>query len=99
MDRVINSVFGSLKAGENQRIQNSMNSSTAIAEGYERQKREHHLKSKRSWLQSNGTIKNLEHFFMLAMPDCSFSRMLKSMEEKLANVYICEFMKVEALSL
>ena len=62
MDRVINSVFGSLKAGENQRIQNSMNSSTAIAEGYERQKREHHLKSKRSWLQSNGTIKNLEHF-------------------------------------
>ena len=32
------------------------------------------------------------------MPNCGFSRMLKAMEEKLSNVVIGEFVKVEAIS-
>ena len=43
-------------------------------------------------------MNNLEHFFKSAMPNCGFSRMLKAMEEKLSNVVIGEFVKVEAIS-
>ena len=90
--------FGSLKAGEIKRIQDSATSCIVVAEGIEQQKREHNLKSKRSWLQSDSTMNNLELFFKSAMPNCGFSRMLKGMEEKLSNGVIGEFVKVEAIS-
>ena len=48
--------YGSLKVGEIERIQLSVKSSDVIAEGHEQNKREHHLKAKRSWLQSNSTL-------------------------------------------
>ena len=75
--------FGSLEVGEIERIQLSVKSSDVIAEGHEQNRREHHLKAKRSWLQSDSTLQNMECFFLSAMPNSGFSQSLKSME----NVY------------
>ena len=72
--------YGSLKVGEIERIQLSVKSSDVIAEGHEQNKREHHLKAKRSWLQSDLTLQNMECFFLSAMPNSGFSKSLKSME-------------------
>ena len=83
--------FGSLKAGENQRMYDSVTKCIVVAEGAEQQKREHHLKLKRSWIQSDTTMNNMEVFFRCAMPNSGFSRMLNAMEEKLSNAAIGEF--------
>ena len=53
------------------------------AEGHEQSKREHHLKSKRSWLQSDMILFNMECFFLMAMSDCGYSLTLRAMEEEL----------------
>ena len=70
----------SLKIGEIERIQLSVKSSDVIAEGHEQIKREHYLKAKRSWLQSDSMLQNMERFFLSAMPNSGFSKSLKSME-------------------
>ena len=75
--------FGSLKVGEVERIQLSVKSSDVIAEGHEQNRREHHLKAKRSWLPSDSTLQNMECFFLSAMPNSGFSQFLKSMENDL----------------
>ena len=75
--------FGSLIVGEITRVQKSIEECAVTAEGYEQSKREHHLKSKRSWLQSDAIIFNMECFFLTAMPDCGYSVTLKAMEEVL----------------
>ena len=75
--------FGSLKVGEIERIQLSVKSSDVIAEGHEQNKRVHHLKVKRSWLQSDATLQNMEYFFLSATPNSGFSQSLKSMENVL----------------
>ena len=90
--------FGSLKAGENQRMYDSVTKCIVVAEGAEQQKREHHLKLKRSWIQSDTTMNNMEVFFRCAMPNSGFSRMLNAMEEKLSNAAIGDFVKVEAIT-
>ena len=86
--------FGSLKVGEIERIQLSVRSSDVIAEGHEQNKREHHLKAKRSWLQSDWTLQNMECFFLSAMPNSGFSQSIKSMENVL-NEDTSNFVKFE----
>ena len=69
--------IGSLIVGEIERIQLSVKSSDVIAEGHEQNKREHHLKAKRSWLQSDSTLQNMECFFLSAMPNSGFSQSIR----------------------
>ena len=86
--------IGSLIVGEIERIQLSVKSSDVIAVGHEQNKREHHLKAKRSWLQSDSTLQNMECFFLSAMPNSGFSQSIKSMENVL-NEDTSNFVKFE----
>ena len=61
--------IGSLNVGEIVTIQLSVKSSDVIAEGHEQNKREHHLKAKRSWFKSDSTLQNMKYFFLSAMPN------------------------------
>ena len=71
--------YGSLKAGEVERIQLSVSISSVIAESDQQNKSEEHLKNKRSIGQSDRITVALECFFRKALPGSSFSKMLESM--------------------
>ena len=90
--------FGSLKVGEIERIQLSVKSSDVIAEGHEQNRREHHLKAKRSWLQSDSTLQNMECFFLSAMPNSGFSQSLKSMENEEDKFLEIFFLQTSSIS-
>ena len=68
--------YGSLKAGEVERIQLSVSTSSVIAESDLQNKSEEHSKNKRSIGQSDRITVALERFFRKALPGSSFSKML-----------------------
>ena len=71
--------YVSLKAGEVERIQLSVSTSSVIAEADQQNKSGEHLMNKRSIGQSDRITVALECFFRKALPGSSFSKMLESM--------------------